>query len=350
MGRHWNFKRNRLITLGTFLSLLFVLLNVLTGCGGGGNGGSIFPKEIPAGPQPAFIAPEGITTTIIKFDTTNCPEIGFFVSVNDENSDPVEGLTDQNFLVTEDGNVKVIKRINELANVAEPIIFSIAMDYSYSLTDQDVINSENAAAFFVNELYDLTSPLVSWGEIIKFIQDSEVTQAFTDNKDDILSAIVSDPQDPIIQDRINRVRGTGLYDAIGKGIDNMAAFRTATPGLPTRSILIVVTDGKDAFSTTYTKEDNIAAALAENVQIIAIGFGAEVDGEALYDLATETNGLYFYTPTSDDLLGILTQLLDNLKNQYVMYFDSVDPGPHLVAVDVDTPKGADSDELIYECP
>ena len=102
----------------------------------------------------------------------------------------------------------------------------------------------------------------------------------------------------------------------------MVAFRAATPGLPERSILIVITDGKDDNSDFYDPATTLAAAQSGGIEIIAVGFGSEVELQPLFDLAIGTNGLYFFAPTSDDLVGVINLVLENLRNQYRIIYDS----------------------------
>lgn len=353
MNRHRYVRWTKFNYVGSFVSLLLVLTFALAGCGGGGGGGS----DSAAGgdnvtPPPPFNPPAGITAKIIKVETADCPQpTVYFTVTDDETGLPVTGLTDQNFMVIEDGAQATIVNFTEIVDANGPIVFSIAMDYSYSLTDQDVLNEETAAEFFVTDLFSLTNGFSNYGEVIKFMQESEVTQVFTSDKDSILAAIESEGTDQIIIDRQNRVPGTGLYDALYRAIENMVAFRAANSGLPERSIQIVITDGKDAFSVDYNIDNVIELASENNIQIIAIGFGEGASGEAgqnLFDLAQGTGGLYLGAPTSDDLYGLLTQLLDNLQNQYSITFDS-DINPHVVEIEVSKDGFTASDSQNFEC-
>jgi VWFA-related protein len=328
---------------------LIVLFLVITACGGG-DGAEVTALPTTALPPDdtpiPFTPPAGITATITRIDTTNCPDISLFISVSDEKGEPVLDLTDQNFSVLEDGNEKNITATYE-NNITEPIVFSLIIDNSLSLEDSDVVNAENAASYFVSELFDFTASnlLDNWGEVIKFARDLETLQTFTNVEQEILDGIAA----PFSE---RGQKGTRLYDAIGKGIEDIIAFRSAPPAgnnLPERSVLIVVTDGQDTVSSNYDKDSIIAAAAAENIQIIAIGFGSDIDGQALFDLAQGTGGLFFSVPTSDDLTSIFSQFLENLKNQYVLRYTS-GAGAHSVEVEVDNGSLTDSDSQTFSCP
>ena len=237
MKKPLNLNKTWFKSIGTILSLFLILTVTVTGCGGGGGGGSDDDNTSQSAPPEPFVPPAGINTKILNIDTAACPEVTVYFSVDDqEKSEPVKNLTDQNFQVLEDDSPKVIKDWGELDNVSEPIVFSMVLDYSVSVTDQDLINVEDSATFFVNELFDLTDPLSNWGEVTKFARSSEVIESFTDDKNQILAGIAAPYP-------ARGITGTRLYDAIGLEIEEMVTFTGATPGLPERSILIVVTDG-----------------------------------------------------------------------------------------------------------
>jgi hypothetical protein len=338
-------RRIRFKAIGTLFTLLLVLTLNILGCGGGGGGSDpvIPPPTNPPPTQPPFVQPEGIYTKILRVDNIACPEVAVYFSVNNEKSEPVNGLTDQNFQVLEDGSEKIIKSWNQFTDISESIVVSLVMDYSVSVLDQDITNIENASTLFVNDLFDQTNPMLNWGEIRKFARNSEIIQEFTNDKTLILDGIAAPYPE-------RGITGTQLQDAIGEEINKMVAFRDATPGLPDRSILIVLTDGKDDSSKTYTKDMNLQAALAGGIEIVAVGFGSEVDLEPLFELAIDTNGLYFFAPTSDELVGVLSLVLENLRNQYRVIYDSNGPGAHLVEVVVNSGNFTDSDSFAYACP
>ena len=190
MKRHRNINWIRFKSIGALFTLSIILTIFVMGCGGGG-GDSIpvvpppqtNPPPVEPPVEPPFAPPEGIYTKILRVDTVVCPEVAVYFSVNNEKSEPVDGLTDQNFQVLEDGSEKIIKNWNQFTDISESIVFSIVMDYSVSVLDQDLINIENASTLFVNELFDQTSPLLNWGEIRKFARTSKIIQPFTDDKD-----------------------------------------------------------------------------------------------------------------------------------------------------------------------
>ena len=221
----------------------------LAGCGGGNSsgGGAIIQAN---GNTPAFVPPAGITAHIEKIDTSACPELAVYLTVNDENSLPVLNLDNQNFEVLDDGVSQIFDSFYREI-VTESIVFSMALDYSLSLEDPDIWKVEEAASYFINELFSMTNSnqLDNWGEIIKFVQNVQLMQEFTKIKSDLLTGITT-----VSQDRINGKKNTGLYDAIGYSINRLTEFRNNSPeSIPEKSVLIVITDGLDNASVVYTK-------------------------------------------------------------------------------------------------
>jgi hypothetical protein len=266
-----------------------------------------------------------------------------FFSVNDDASRPVAGLTTQNIQVFEDGNAKAINQLDEFTDVSDPIVFSLVMDYSVSVTDADLVNIENAAVTFVNGLFDQTNPLLNFGEIRKFARTSEIIQTFTSDENLILDGVLAPYPD-------RGITGTKIYDAMGLEIEEMVAFRNSTPGLPERSVLIVITDGQDDDSDFFDQDSVLAAAQGAGIQIVTVGFGDQVDLAPLFTLAIETNGLFFYAPTSAEIVDAINLVLDNLRSQYRLIYDSSGSGNHLVQVVVTSGGLTDSDAFAFACP
>jgi hypothetical protein len=342
--------RSRIISL--FLLVAASIFFVIVGCGGGGgNGGTSTGGTTPTTPTtPPFTVPQGITVRIAKIETFNCPEVTALVSVTDNQSGAaIKNLTEQNFQVTGGtGTVLPLTGFLEQA-VTEPIVFSLAMDYSLSLEDTDVTAMEDATIGFLQEFYLSTTP-ESWGELIKFSIPIEVMQDFTTDEN-LLVAAVRAP----FAGRDPSIKGTALYDAIGKALEDIVAFRTgpgAPANIPSQSFAIVLTDGIDNFaSQKYDSNSLIDYANTYNIKIVTIGFGANTDPAILYDLANETGGLYIPADDSGDLSSSLSTFLDSLGNYYFLTFDDPGAGQQVITVDVTTPDGlTGSDALEYQCP
>lgn len=81
--------------------------------------------------------------------------------------------------------------------------------------------------------------------------------------------------------------------------------------------VVLVSDGRDE-SSTNTPAGVIAAAASANVQIFAVGFGAELDAATLQNVATQTQGRYYQAQTAGDIARQLAEISKMARGQYVL--------------------------------
>jgi len=235
-----------------------------------------------------------------------CPRPGVvtaYVSVTDQGGYPVTGLSKINFDVFEGGNPK--GQPMSAGPVSNSISVSLVMDYSGSIIDiKDAVDDmEQSVAGFVDEL-----GAGDEAEIIKFADDWDVEQPFTSDISELKVAIFA-PYD--------NSRGTDLYDAVMKAVDDVALL-----GSKDRRAVIVVTDGKDNMPGSALA-DVINDAKAKGVPIFAVGLG-DIDLGVLEDMADKTGGQVYKSPTTDNLRTIYQQLADLLfEDQYILTYNSV---------------------------
>jgi hypothetical protein len=81
--------------------------------------------------------------------------------------------------------------------------------------------------------------------------------------------------------------------------------------------VILVSDGRDE-SSTNTAAGVIAAAASANVQIFAVGFGAELDAATLQNVASQTQGRYYQAQSPGDIARQLAEISKMARGQYVL--------------------------------
>ncbi len=95
----------------------------------------------------------------------------------------------------------------------------------------------------------------------------------------------------------------GLYTAINMFNDNNDAKR----------YIIFLTDGADT-EVSYSYDEIYKMAKNKNITILSIGLGSNVDADSLRDIASNTNGKYYYAEKADELYnnysGILSETTD----------------------------------------
>ena len=298
------------------LSLLFVialglLTVVTTGCGDGDESSVVSngSNNGQNGQTPS------LEVLINQIDTTECPTIKAYVSVTDQDGIVVEGLTEVEFSVFEDGVRQLPIEVTWPATLDLPISVCLALDYSASMSDGDVTAMEEAAVTFVEQMTDGSDS----GEIIKFagkpgIPLVEVFQAHTKDQQALIDAIYEDWT-------LERTR-TALYDAIYKGIEDTALQEG-------RRAVVAITDGREVGSN-HTLDDVINLAVDNEVPVFTIRLGwAEPEEVAdLKQIAELSGGKYFYAPGSSDLEEIYLQISEMvvLKQYIVSYGSALDDG------------------------
>jgi len=242
---------------------------------------------------------DGYTVQVTELDDTSCPLIVARVLVTDESGQAVTDLGSDKFTLYEDNLLQSDFDVSLMNEDASPISVCLALDYSGSMPSEAITDMENAAAQFVTNMSDNDA-----GEIIKFAYGTEVSQAFTTDKNALINAISASTS-------LNR-GSTYLYDAIYDGVTDTAAQSG-------NLAVIAMTDGGDSGSS-HSEDQAIAHAQASGVPVYTIGLGSSINASVLQRIAEETGGLYFVAPTSSELAEIYDTIAGILKNQYILTF------------------------------
>lgn len=124
---------------------------------------------------------------------------------------------------------------------------------------------------------------------------------------------------PFLRDNIRAIQqdtvggffsGARMYDAIYD-----AATRFTGDALNESRIILLFSDGQDT-SSTRTANEAIARAKLRDVRVYAIGFGQNVNAQALINLATLTGGAYFPAASAGQLSQAFQRISEDLEGQY----------------------------------
>jgi VWFA-related protein len=306
------------------ISLLFA------GCSGGSGSSS---GSSNSGPVPALESGPTIEVAInqIETDCSNpgITEVTAYVSVINQDGDPVTGLTISNFSCYEntveippdtcyENTVEIppdTVTINFVDQIKSPLSVIMVMDYSMSMQWANAIGPmEDAVLEFVNYLSQDDE-----AEIIKFAGIIEIVQEFTSDKA-LLTSAITDPWDG--------GTGTPIYDVLFEAIDDAALA-------PDRKAVIIVTDGREHDSINGI-DDVIAHSLSNQVPVFTIGLGNKIDVNMLTQIADETGGHFYEAATNDDLITIYQQISEILLlDQYVIKYESFLQGNVTLGVEVE---------------
>jgi Ca-activated chloride channel family protein len=272
------------------------------------------PPAPPEQAPPAAPAPEPARAQQPAF-RAGVDLVSLNVTVIDGTQHYVTSLTQQDFLVYEDGVKQDLTFFNR-ANL--PIALSILLDSSASMEDK-LETAQDAAIGFAKRLRreDLA-------QVIDFDSRVQIIQGFTSNVPELESAIR----------RTNAGGSTSLYNAIYIALKELKKTRAATPDDVRRQAIVVLSDGEDT-SSLVSFEEVLELAKRSETAIYAIGLRSREPGVAtkgfseadfvLRQLSQETGGRVFFARQINELANIYGQIADELSSQYTVGYTSKNP-------------------------
>lgn len=230
------------------------------------------------------------------------------ISVTDQQGLPLENFRIGNYriveIVTGTDSVNVnAQLIEESDGTSLPLAISAVMDYSGSMSPQDISNSEVAMNTFVGlkSQEDIFS-------IVKFSSNVQIIQDFTNDPDLLRSAI--DLSYPDGQ--------TAFYDACGVALNNTKGQPNVVNNyLP---VIIGFTDGEDTRSSTSLNQ-LVANSNSCGIPIYSIGIGG-ANRSTLNFLSNSTGGRASFAPTSSEIGELYNQISQQLTTLYTAQWNS----------------------------
>jgi Ca-activated chloride channel family protein len=250
-------------------------------------------------------------------ETIDIRRVRLPITVMDKKGQFVPGLTQSDFLVSEDRVPQQIESFSDDISQTLPLYVAVLMDTSPSTAGKLKFQQESAMNF-IQTVVRPRRDRVLFGT---FDDEISLLQDFTD-KLDLLDKAVFGVKKMGTQ--------TALFDAVWQFCDEKMR------SVPGRRVLLVVTDGEDTYSRA-TLRDAIDIAQRTETTIFAIstkaGFLATVPGvEAgqvadkkdrdLQSLAEETGGLAFFTGDMLSLERSFTKISKELRAQYLVTYNS----------------------------
>jgi Ca-activated chloride channel family protein len=252
---------------------------------------------------------------VVKIDTSL---VNLHVRVIDRNNHPVEGVTDADFRVFENG---VPQQVQFVTREEVPITYGLVVDNSGSLRSQ------------ISQVIEAGKTIVASNKpgdeafVVRFISSDEIKilQDFTADKNALGDAL---------DDMFIEGGQTAVIDAVYLAAEHASERRKDDPVEDKRRrALILVTDGEDR-NSFYKTEQLFESLKEEDVQIFVIGFVNELEKERgfiskskrqkavdlLDRMAKETGGRTFYPTSLSELPGIAEQITKDLRTQYVISY------------------------------
>jgi Ca-activated chloride channel homolog len=242
---------------------------------------------------------------------TNLVEI--LGSVIDAHGEPVAGLTQDQFQLSEDGVPQKIARFEAQTN--RPLDLALMVDSSES-EFEDLKFEDDAAAHFIRQIVRPSDRLA----VFEF--DEDVTE-LSDFSNDV----------PRLQAAVRRMvpgSGTSMYDALvlaSKELKRQPAGR--------RRAIVLVTDAGETTSGDSFDDARRAAISSEAllypiiVRVVKSENGRNTAGEhALITIQDDTGGAMFFLDDLRQLTSVFDRIDRELRTQYLLgYYPSPEPPP-----------------------
>lgn len=249
-------------------------------------------------------APADQNVPVIRAETrlVNVP-----VNVTDEHGVTVPGLTQDDFVILEDGKPQRIAIFEKEST--SPLSIVMAIDTSESVLTQFATERDAAKRFIRNMLRPQDEM-----DLISFADNVSEVVSFTNNASSIEHGL----------SRLQRGDATALYDAVYLSSQRLSESRKDATR---RRVLVLITDGGDTTKgIRYTQAVEEAQKSGTAIYPIIImpilsDAGRNVAGEhALIQMAEDTGGKYFYVRDKGDLDRAFAHLSDDLRTQYLVAY------------------------------
>lgn len=214
---------------------------------------------------------------------------------------PVQGLTQSDFQIFEDGAPQEIVRFEQVDNL--PIHAGVLLDISASMEPQ-LDQARNAALQF----FERTIKPRDRAALLTFNDHPLLAAPFTSEVNILAAALAGTKAE----------RGTSLYDAVIFALYNFN-------GINGQKALVLLSDGKDE-SSRFSYDDMIEYARRSRVAIYPIGLSLpklDLDVKRkLSKLAEETGGRPFFLDTAAELDAAYQQIEVELRSRYLLAYQS----------------------------
>lgn len=261
----------------------------------------------------------------IKAEITHLAKKDFHITltlkVNDANGKLVEGLDPVNFETSENGKPVHYGNFVQAGNA--PVRMCLVIDYSNSMQGRKIEGAKAAALALLANLRNSTDYLGLY---------------FFNGKTDGTEVLPMGPLDPARRHQAEEaIKNTPLSGGTPM-LGCMDRALKALESVPGKRVMVVMTDGADTGGPNA--QNVIKPRVIENAKktgvplhMVALetggkggkGGGRGNNERAMRELADPTGGKYHFAPSPDDLKGIYASIGNELKNEYVIEYDSPTP-------------------------
>jgi VWFA-related protein len=254
--------------------------------------------------------------------STDVKVVNVLATVRNKSGSLVGNLTQDDFLLSEDGHPQTIRYFARESNL--PLTLGLMVDTSGS--QRRVLDAERGASMrFLDQVVRENKDQVF---IMQFDSSVQIRQPLTSSVAKLDDALAYVDTETIRQLRMQNGGGTLLYDAVARASEEVMSKQKG------RKALIVLSDGVD-FGSYGSLKDAIDAAQRADTLIYSIlysdpgayGFlGSGGDGKhALERLSNESGGSFFEVSKKQTVSQMFDILQEELRNQYNLGYVSDKP-------------------------
>ena len=240
-----------------------------------------------------------VSVVILQGEAVGRQQAALTVSAVDEAGKPIKDLSRDDFELFVSGEKIENFNVRPTSVSDEPLSIILGVDVSGSMHGKPFEETQKAISIFLDQLEkeDFVS-LLSFGTKVRFVTD------FTRERYGVRSQVKA----------LRPVENwTHLYDATCETI------RKGKNAPSTRATVILLTDGRDEGSERRRK-DAINMASIASIPVFAIGIGQNLDSKFLQEVARVSGGDFVSTPEPERIPELYKNVLDQLKNQYLIHF------------------------------
>jgi len=237
-------------------------------------------------------------------------EVPVIFTVVDKHNHFVRNLKKEDFEVLSDSRpVSKLPSFEAQSNL--PLRVGLLIDVSSSIRERFKFEQQAAIEF----LDSVVRPRSDKGFVLGFDSNSEITQDFTDDPEQLADGIR----------KLRPAGGTALYDAVYYACRDKLMKEKNTG--PVRRVIVVISDGDDNQSRV-TREEAVEMAERAEVVIFTISTSMtpnEDHGDRVLErLADATGGMAFFPFKIQDLSNEFAQIQNALRSQYALSFKPAD--------------------------
>src|SRR5688572_17421405 len=197
------------------------------------------PSTLPQGQSPAGTPPaqNPVSPTADTTFAVDVSAMTISVTVTDDKGKSVNGLTQEDFVLLEDGQQRPItgfRAVTEKTENRVPMGLGLVLDASGSMTQDRLDAMRTAVDFLLNKRLSKEDEVY----FVEFAASPRMVVPWTSNKNEVHNQVR----------RIKTRDGTGIYDAIA------ASLPVSKQGKAKKQVMLVITDGADTTSKTNRQQ------------------------------------------------------------------------------------------------